>query len=134
MVQWMCTDFVIQLVSQKADKKNCYLRCQRTVTSSYNMTMLGFKWSDIQCTWWQFNSNQNTKGMLSVNIIIVDAILIFVYCRPVSTKHLKSTVHLKNPSSWTVLLFFLLVTAILSVYGSRILMSINGIWLKKFGN
>ena len=44
-----------------------------------------------------------------------------------STKHLKSTVH--GPAY--CLTVFLLVTVILSVYGSQILMSINGIWLKK---
>ena len=73
-----------------------------------HMTMPEFKWSDIQCNWWQFNFNQNTEGMLSINIIIVDAILIFVYCRPMSTKHLKSTVHLSNPSWVTVTVFCLL--------------------------
>ena len=103
MVQWMCTDSVIQLWSQKADKKNCYLCCKWTVTSSLSHDVLDFKWSDIQCVWWQFNLNQNTKGIVSINIIIVDAILISVYCRPMSTKHLTSTVHLSNPLwPWTL--------------------------------
>jgi len=97
-------DFVIQLWSQKTDKKNCYLRCHSGLLRvvCHNMTMLDFKWSNIKGSWWQFNLNQNTN----INIIIVDAILIFVYCRPMSTKHLTSTVHLSNPSCpWTVCFF-----------------------------